>query len=229
VNLNLPKKFAKSHTSKSFRLALRQAEAEWKLWRRHRLALGKVSGFTKNLPLKLNLGCGPHPKPGWVNIDLFDPAADLHLDLREPWPFPDESASHIYSEHVFEHFEFDREAPHFLSESLRILRVGGYFDVGVPDTQWLLQAYGHSDDYYWSFCKTFHPQRYETQLDHINYHFRQDGEHKYAWDEETLTRTLRAAGFASIVRRQFDAAIDDESRRTGTLYLRAIKPPNGHA
>jgi predicted SAM-dependent methyltransferase len=229
VDLNLPKKFVKSHSSKAFRLALRQAQTEWRIWRRHRLAVAKVREYTKNLPLKLNLGCGRNPKAGWVNIDLLHADADLHLDLREPWPFPDESATHVYSEHVFEHFDIDREVPHFLSESLRILKAGGCFEVGVPDSAWLLQAYGNSDDYYWSFCKTIHPERYETQLDHINYHFRQDGEHKYAWDEETLARTLRRAGFASVGRREFDPAVDDESRRTGTLYLRAMKPQNGRA
>jgi predicted SAM-dependent methyltransferase len=116
------------------------------------------------------------------------------------------------------------EVPHFLSESLRVLQDGGVFDVGVPDTEWLLQAYGKPEHEYWPFAPTWHPKTCETQLDHINYHFRQGEQHKYAWDEVTLTRSLRRSGFVSITRRPFDPNLDTESRRKGTLYMRALKP-----
>ena len=111
---------------------------------------------------KLNLGCGPNPKPAWINIDLYDSHADLHLDLREKWPFLDDTVTHIYSEHVFEHFEFHEEVGHFLSEAYRILRFGGLFDVGVPDTEWSLRAYGDSKDPFWAFSKTVYPEWCET-------------------------------------------------------------------
>lgn len=199
----------------------------FKLYVRHRRSTKKARQLLQSSPLKLNLGCGPNPKPGWVNIDLFAPTADLQLDLRGSWPFPDSSASYIYSEHVFEHFDFREEVPHFLSESLRVLQPAGVFDVGVPDTDWPLHAYGDPDHAYWPFAKAIHPDWCETQLDSINFHFRQCkewGEHKYAWDAETLARTLKQAGFGRIVRREFDPNLDSESRRTGTLYMRAIKP-----
>ena len=137
---------------------------------------------------------------------------------------PDASVSYIYSEHVFEHFELHEEVAHFLSESHRVLRPGGVFDVGVPDTEWPLRAYGNPSDAYWPFSKTVHPAWCETQMDHINYHFRQHAEHKYAWDCETLSRKLRQFGFTNIVRREYDAALDSESRKIGTLYVRASKP-----
>ena len=131
----------------------------------------------------------------------------------------------MYSEHVFEHFEFSSEVPNFLSQSLRVLQPGGLFDVGVPDSEWPLQAYGHPAHEYWRFVESgCHPKWCETQLDHINYHFRQNGEHLYAWDEETLSRTLNKSGFTAVQRRDFDPALDTESRKTGTLYMRATKP-----
>jgi predicted SAM-dependent methyltransferase len=173
--------------------------------------------------LKLHLGCGPNRKAGWLNIDLFHEQADLPLDLREPWPFPDKSVVHIYSEHVFEHFEHDHEVPHFISESMRVLRAGGIFDVGVPDTEWPLRAYGNADDSYWSLAKSQHPKSCETHLDHLNYHFRQGNEHKYAWDEETLKRTLIARGFVDVKRREFDPILDCDKRKAGTLYMTGIK------
>lgn len=173
---------------------------------------------------KLNLGCGSNPRPGWINIDLFASCADLQLDLREKWPFADASISYVYSEHVFEHFDIDDEVPHFLSEARRVLHPGGLFDVGVPDTEWPLRAYGDPDNPYWPFSETVHPQWCETQLDHINYHFRQGTQHKYAWDYETLARTLRRFGFTDVTRREFDPTLDSKSRKIGTLYMRAMKP-----
>jgi predicted SAM-dependent methyltransferase len=124
---------------------------------------------------------------------------------------------------VFEHFEFAEEIPHVLSESLRVLQDGGVFDVGVPDTEWPIRVYGNPGDDYWHFTPMWHPESCETQLDHINYHFRQGEQHKYAWDEESLRRSLQRAGFVGIARREFDANLDSESRRIGTLYMRGVK------
>jgi predicted SAM-dependent methyltransferase len=218
------KNYVKSHTTYALRRAIRDIGTEGTICCRHWLAIRKAPRFLRGLPLKLNLGCGPNIRPGWVNVDLFSSHADLQLDLRKRWPFPDSSATHIYSEHAFEHFEFSEEVPHFLSESLRILRDGGVFDVGVPDTEWPMSGYGNPDHEYWQFAPTWHPESCETQLDHLNYHFRQGEQHKYAWDEETLTRSLQRSGFVNIARRPFDATLDSEPRKTGTLYMRAIKP-----
>lgn len=216
--------FIRSHTTKALRDSIRSVRGEWAIWRRHRVGLQLVPKFLNHVPLKLHLGCGPNRKAGWINIDLFHEEADLALDLRGPWPFPAESVMHIYSEHVFEHFEHDHEVPHFLSESIRVLRPGGIFDVGVPDTAWPLTAYGNAQDPYWSLAKSQHPQDCETPMDHLNYHFRQGNEHKYAWDEETLTRSLLVHGFINVKRREFDSALDCDTRRAGTLYMTGSKP-----
>jgi predicted SAM-dependent methyltransferase len=223
---DLFKDYVKAHTTKALRAAVRQVGWECRMSVRQWRELRKVPRFLQGSSLKLNLGCGSNVKRGWVNIDLFDPSADLHLDLRERWPFPDSSVCHIYSEHVFEHLDFLDEVPHFLSESLRVLHTEGLFEVGVPDTDWPLCAWRNSDHEYWRFARSILPKWCETRLDLINYHFRQDklhGEHKYAWDEETLARSLRSSGFTRFERRSFDPTLDSELRRTGTLYMRAFK------
>lgn len=219
------RRYLRSKTSLGFRSALRQGRDEWKLWHLHCQNLKKVSSYLKVSPVKLNLGCGPNLKKGWVNIDLFRPTADLQLDLREAWPFPDGTVSYIYSEHVFEHFEFHTEVPHFLAEAIRVLKPDGVFDVVVPDTEEPLKAYGHPNASYWTIlANRWHPEWCQTQLDHINYHFRQDGEHKYAWDFETLARSLKRAGFQDVGRREFNPDMDSKERELGSLFMTGKKP-----
>jgi predicted SAM-dependent methyltransferase len=214
----------KQHTTYALRFAVHQLIQEVAAIPRHILSARKVRSLVTGHPVKLNIGCGPNSRPGWLNIDLFDSRADLRLDVRKRWPLPDGSVSYVYSEHVFEHLEFYGEVPHFLSESLRVLWPGGVFDVGVPDTEWPLQAYGNPHHPYWAHAPKWHPDSCKTQLDHINYHFRQGEQHKYAWDEETLGVALQSAGFTGINRREFNPELDSESRKIGTLYMRAVKP-----
>ena len=63
-----------------------------------------------------------------------------------------------------------------------------------------------------------------TLMHQINYLFRQGHEHKYAYDGETLALILERAGFVRVNRRDFDPALDSESRRIGTLYMKARRP-----
>jgi predicted SAM-dependent methyltransferase len=215
------KQYIKGHASKGLFQAASKVRQELVIFRRHRAGVAKARQFREASGAKLNLGCGPNLKAGWINVDLFDSHADLQLDLREGWPFADGRISHIYSEHVFEHFEFQDEVPHFLAESFRVLKSGGVFEVGVPGVENMLKGYGDPNNPVWHGQKNVHPSWCETQLDHINYTFRQGTEHKYAWDFETLSNVLRKAGFVNIIERDFDPACDT---RTGTLFIKASKP-----
>lgn len=140
-------------------------------------------------------------------------------------PFRDNSAKIIYSEHFFEHLDYPEPAMRFLRECHRILKPGGTFSVGVPDAEWPLQAYvGPDNAGYFAYSKaTWLPAWCHTRLDDINYHFRQEGEHRFAYDYETLRHVLVEAGFANVRRRAFNDALDTENRRIGTLYVDAEK------
>jgi predicted SAM-dependent methyltransferase len=215
---------AKAVLNKGTWAALVQLRREVSSQRLHRASVRKARQYAGMADLRLHLGSGPNRKSDWINIDLYTAEADLRLDLRERFPFADGSAAHIYSEHVFEHFEFPLEVQHVLAESLRVLKAGGVFDVGVPDTEWPLRAYSEDEAEYFRLAREeFHPRWCDTRLHNINYHFRQGAEHKYAWDEETLTKVLVAAGFVDVVRREYDPGLDSEKRRVGTLYLVARK------
>jgi len=86
----------------------------------------------------------PVLKPGWVNIDLFVKEADLQLDVRERWPFRDNSASLIYSEHFLEHLTY-WEMEKVLSEAWRVLMSGGVFSLAIPNFLLFIQSYERRD------------------------------------------------------------------------------------
>jgi hypothetical protein len=120
---------------------------------------------------------------------------------------------------------------HLLAECRRVLAHGGAFHVGVPDAGEVLEQYARRElpallrewardpAYSW-----FPPFVWRTPMHLINFFFRQNGEHLYAYDEETLAAVLTDAGFVSIRRREFDLALDSPDRRDGTLYMEAKNP-----
>ena len=57
-------------------------------------------------PVRLCLGSGHAPIPGWVNVD-FEPPADILVDLRYGLPIEAETVDAIYSEHLVEHLTLD--------------------------------------------------------------------------------------------------------------------------
>lgn len=58
-----------------------------------------------NQGIKLDLGGGGAPQPGFVNIDVRDlPEVDVVHNLELfPWPLPDESCSLVMASHLLEH------------------------------------------------------------------------------------------------------------------------------
>jgi len=87
----------------------------------------------KTKPKKLNLGCGPEKRVGYINIDKsseFKP--DIVWDLRK-FPYPKElkGATLIESRHLFEHFTSD-EMIAVLQECYRILKKDGIIKITVP-------------------------------------------------------------------------------------------------
>lgn len=198
----------------------------------HRRGLRVARRYRGAAGLKLHIGCGPNRKEGWVNIDLQD--ADLSLDLRENLPFDDASCTFIYSEHFMEHLDYPTDAMHFLSESYRVLAPGGRFSVGVPDTEMILLAYAgakHVDFFDTLKATGMHPNSCQTRAEHLDFHFRQGGEHKFAYDFETMKECLERAGFSDVRRRAFDPLLDYKAvdqffkfRSEGTLYVDGFKP-----
>lgn len=206
--------------------AVRLFDQERALSRLHRQGVRRVHDHGLSRPAKLNLGCGPFSKPGFLNVDM-SPAGDVCLDLRRELPFESACCELIFSEHCLEHFDYPEPISALLRECLRVLRPGGELVFSVPETAWPLLDYGDGPDSpYFRACgeHQWHPPTCTTRMEHINYHFRQDGEHRYAYDLETAEKLLRQVGFVDIRERAFDPALDSVHRRIGSLFMAARKP-----
>lgn len=74
--------------------------------------------------MKLNLGCGPELRDGWVNVDRVPgPGVDVVHDVDvHPWPWPDCSAGTVYAKDLFEHID---DPVGFMAQAHRVLVPNG--------------------------------------------------------------------------------------------------------
>jgi len=86
--------------------------------------------------LRLNLGSGTTPIPGFINVDALDdaPGVDVVADISQRLPFDDGAVDLVYASHLLEHFPTD-QVPELLAEWRRVLRPGGVLLVAVPDLE----------------------------------------------------------------------------------------------
>ena len=212
-------------TTRGLRRSLEVIIQELQLNIRHLRGTVRARAFEKKRGLKLNIGCGSNRKEGWVNIDLGS-HADLTLDLRESLPFLTNSCHMIYSEHFLEHLDYPEPTVSFISECFRVLEPGGEFSLGVPDTEWpILEYAGQREEGYFQFVKKrWHPVWCETEMEHLNYHFRMGNDHRFAYDFKTIEKLLVKGGFEHVHCREFNQDLDTQDRAVGTLYVTAMKP-----
>lgn len=86
--------------------------------------------------MKLDLGCGRRPAPGYVGVDLHEDA-EIQGSLLNV-PLPEGSATDIYSSHSLEHVRKAEVIP-ALIEWLRLLQPGGRLILRVPDLKWCVE------------------------------------------------------------------------------------------
>lgn len=86
---------------------------------------------------KLHIGCGGNFLDTWLNSDLIpDNDETALLDASKPFPILSGSFDYVYSEHVFEHLNFEQQLIN-LKESLRILIPGGKIRIATPNFDFL--------------------------------------------------------------------------------------------
>lgn len=85
--------------------------------------------------MRLNLGCGQHKLPGYLNVDKAEACApDRVVDLEAvPWPFPDDVAEEVVLRHVLEHLGAATDTYlAIIRELYRICRPGAKVTITVP-------------------------------------------------------------------------------------------------
>jgi len=188
--------------------------------------------------LLVNIGAGPHGRPGWVNVDVAEHAnVDCLYDCRRSLPFADGSVRAIFCEHFFEHLDYVEEVPYFLSECRRVLEPGGVIRIVVPDMGRYMEAYARGG---WRRLEKIRPLkrgrrdayfgcRYNTRMELLNVVLRQGHQHKFGYDLETLRFLLKRYGFAKIARRSFgrsalpELLLDAPLRASESLYVEAAR------
>jgi len=140
---------------------------------------------------KLNLGCGDllfKKEDGWINVDLFNPAADLQADVKK-LPFKDNSVDEIYNCHLIEHFTF-WDSFEVLKEWERVLKPGAWL---VTETCDFLAS-----------CKKFVESNEQGRIGLYGHFFaypcRPGQTHYFLYTETQLKWNLEQAGFKNCER-----------------------------
>lgn len=146
--------------------------------------------------LRLNLGCSSTLEPGYVNVDIAEPA-DQIADLAERWPWDDSTVDFVRAHDIFEHIA---DKKHTLNELYRVLVPNGRCEMVVPTTDgrgaW--QDVDHKS--YWNPNSLFyleynnpHNTRFKAAYG-MNHHFRiiEQKHEKLADEVWKLTAVLEA-------------------------------------
>jgi Methyltransferase domain len=203
----------RDHPCRPLRRAVADGRARWvrQIPERFRTIL-ELDGPTVR-PVRIEVGSGPFPTPGYIHVD-HDPAA-RHLEYLAPaWdlPFDDHTVSEILAIHVLEHVH-----PGLLGRTLRewrrVLAPGALLRVHVPHAEHLFAAFSRADPSgKWGpiagllgMCappKVAH----HSELDPS----RHAADHKIMFDFALLRAVLEEHGFTNVV----DRTDCDEDRHT---------------
>lgn len=192
--------------AKSILLFLKETEAYFQ-WKK----------LSKQEEIKLELGSGPkRGLNGFTTVDLY--GADIHRNLKNGIPLNDNSVDVIYNSHLLEHIPYSQLIS-FLKECRRVLKVGGYMSVCVPDAKKYIEAYIEGRNFI-EVDREYKPALVDTgsYLDQINYIAYMAGEHCYMFDQQNLVNILKKAGFSRVEPRPFDSTIDLAERDFASIY-----------
>lgn len=130
-------------------------------------------------PIRLNLGPGESPIPGYVNLDIKDgqPAYPLK-------DYADNSVDEVRASHLLEHFgsAFTQQV---LDEWVRVLKPGGRLKIAVPDMEVIAEKFMRGDP------GQYQGWIYGGQMDKHDVHHA-------LFDFDRLSEFLRKAGLAGI-------------------------------
>ena len=198
---------------KKVRLALRKTAARW--FNTDRDAELVREYMARDGVKKLQIGCGRHILPGWLNADFYPKTSEvIHLDATHRLPFDDGTFDYVFSEHMIEHVPF-HEGHQLIRECARVLAPGGTLRISTPDLGFLVDLYRAEDppetnrspiqeEYLQEFMDTeiedrekHAPKDWDSFLINI---FVRDWGHEFIYDEKTLRYVMEDSGLDEVVR-----------------------------
>lgn len=155
---------------------------------------------------KLQLGTGSNPYDGWLNTDVADFKRKneiVFLDVRKPFPFPDDAFDFVFSEHMIEHVSY-ADGLHCLRECCRVLRPGGRIRIATPSLERMARLY--DDDltdlqkrYVAWALESFVPEADAALPGFVVNNMMRDFGHRFLYDRETLRHAFVTSGFLDVV------------------------------
>ena len=195
---------------------------------------------------KLHLGCFDQVYFGWVNTDITPHIflsripgiafllfkigilesqryeqykqgvfnAVKYLNVTKRFPYADATFDYIFSSHLLEHL-YPYQTIFCLKETFRVLKKGGVVRIGVPDLDKIVQNYDST-----------YPEKFLETIFESKQKYKKN-KHHWHYNEISLTKLLKEAGFSKIYCCQFregqcaDVALIDN--RPESLFMEAIK------
>jgi predicted SAM-dependent methyltransferase len=157
--------------------------------------------------MKLNLGCGDKPIPGYVNIDTrLLPGVDVAASFFD-LPYTKGAIQEIYMCHSLEHTPLMKVQP-LLSYLSDLLRDDGQLYISVPDFSILSSLYLAQKVPLSSIVRAIHGgQEYEGNLHYISF------------DMKLLSDLLKNAGFQEIKEYEPTAYLPEGFEDTSTYCI----------
>ena len=171
--------------------------------------------------IKLNLGCGDDIKYDYINIDKYNPEADLNMDICKLRNFRTDTVCEINAKWVLEHLPRNIQV---LKEWRRVLKPGGKLTVRVPNFELYLREYLEGDLDYKMGIKEDKEGHEGWGIINIFGHDKDGMYHTNGFTVDTLKKTLEEAGFR-IKKCEImpNLQIRFEYRENGDIYCEAVK------
>lgn len=171
--------------------------------------------------MKINLGCGDNLIEGYMNIDKYDPRADIEMDMAD-LKLPSDSADEIVIYQALEHTPW-HQLNDILTNCYRTLKPGGKLIIEVPDLEVICRrileeglTQNSHDNIYGGYHRPWDSNRYEDA------DFHKGSIHYQGFTCKKLTTALSKAGFDKARVRDMEEKHPDY-RYEENLSIEAIK------
>jgi SAM-dependent methyltransferase len=176
--------------------------------------------------MRLQIGCGKFPRPGWINTDnKVRPGGDCVVDLRADLPFADGIFDYAAAIHVLPHIPLAGLAP-ALARVQRVLKPGGVLRLALPDLEKAIDAYRRRDTAYFAIPDAQWTSLGAKLVAQIVWH--NDIRTPFTYD--LAAEALAKAGFAAVARCDFRRTksrypeiVDLDNRERESLFVEATR------